>query len=441
MAVVLPALLLLLWDRTPPRQGLNAFLLSLAFDPVRSAIIGELIGILLAALITALLSRPLVTWLAAGCWFGILFVAFLPFRMAPKTLPFEVVDQKALVISLVGVAALGFAAAGVGAGAGAALRVGIRRLLSLRYGLSRRGQVLVACLLLLAVPSVYGVAQAPNILIQGPYAGVVQSNGKKPSGPLSPSRQINFYYHSDAFQMERNAIVILPPGYDSNPNQRYPVIYLLHGSPGMVSDWLLLQPEAIAEQVHAAGKAPRVILVLVNGVGPRGGSDDSFANGYVPGDNMASDFLGSLIPAIDHQLRTEQGTAHRWICGYSTGGYGAANLALQHPNLFGVSVVLSVDPLQPPSSSFGANVQEQNANNPLKLAQRAASPGDPDFFVSWGRSDPAAPQSVQFIDALRQNGYTFQSDPQNGGHDGLVWKTGYYDALLALGTRLGNPSN
>ncbi|HEY5049897.1 MAG TPA: hypothetical protein VII50_03285, partial [Acidothermaceae bacterium] len=36
----------------------------------------------------------------------------------------------------------------------------------------------------------------------------------------------------------RRALVYLPPQYFSNPDERFPVVYLLHGSPGMPVDWL-----------------------------------------------------------------------------------------------------------------------------------------------------------------------------------------------------------
>lgn len=99
---------------------------------------------------------------------------------------------------------------------------------------------------------------------------------------------------------------------------------------------------------------------------------------------MDTDIMGSLIPAVDRSFLTEADRAHRVVGGLSTGGYRAATLALRHPDRFGMSIVLSVDPLEPDPSSFGGDARAQAASDPLKLADRRAPPNAPFFLCELG---------------------------------------------------------
>jgi enterochelin esterase-like enzyme len=440
-ALLLPGLFLWLWDVLPLHEALVATLISLELDRLRALVLVELLGIFVAALLAALPTRGILVWPAAGAWFALLFAVWLPTRLPPRALPFEVVDWGAVAIVLCGLIGMGVAAAGLGAGAGSGLRMAARLL----FGRPRARSVPLLAVglagLVLLAPSVYGVVQAPALLTNSPWQGVTKpaAAAQGAAAGLSAARRVDFSYHSSAFGTTRRAVVDLPAGYDGSPQQRYPVVYLLHGTPGTVNDWNAIGASDVAAAAHAQGRSPSLILVLVDGVGPRGGAGDSFADGYVPGESMESDILGSLIPAVDGAFRTQAERAHRGVAGYSTGGYGAANLALRHPDRFSLAVVLSVDPLEPEPDSFGRDTRAQAANDPLKLAERPAPPNAPDFFVSWGRGDAAAPDSEKFVAALQAHGYAVQADRQSGGHTGDVWKAGLYDALLSQGSRLGNP--
>ncbi len=262
---------------------------------------------------------------------------------------------------------------------------------------------------------------------------MVRGTAGPSNASISAARQVTFDYQSQALGSTQQAIALLPAGYDSSPTKRYPVVYLLHGS---MPDWVTFGAVQIQASAQVSG-APALIMAAVNGDGPRGGSNNSFADGYTPGDNIESDIIGSPIPAVDRHFRTLTGRTHTAIAGYSTGGYGAANLALRHPDVFSLSIVESIDPMVPPADSFGGDVAQQNANNPLLLAHQPATKTSPVFWVAWGTSDPAAtPNSEQLVAALKASGYTVNAEPMPGGHDSAVWTKSLYDALVAEGHRL-----
>ena len=59
--------------------------------------------------------------------------------------------------------------------------------------------------------------------------------------------------YSRSMQKSIPAVVVTPDGYSSQPMQRYPVVYLLHGAGGSYSNWIKKVPaiRALADQYQA----------------------------------------------------------------------------------------------------------------------------------------------------------------------------------------------
>ena len=76
---------------------------------------------------------------------------------------------------------------------------------------------------------------------------------------------------------ERPLLVYLPPGYDDDPDRRYPCVYVIQGYTGHVAMWRNRSafrqpfPEA-ADAVFARGEAPPAIVVYVDAWTGYGGS-------------------------------------------------------------------------------------------------------------------------------------------------------------------------
>ena len=66
-------------------------------------------------------------------------------------------------------------------------------------------------------------------------------------------------FKSETLGEDYGYMILLPPGYEASPNQRYPIIYYLHGSG--VNEWTGLEIGLPAEKHMWAGKMPPVILV------------------------------------------------------------------------------------------------------------------------------------------------------------------------------------
>ncbi|NPA05982.1 MAG: esterase family protein [Chloroflexi bacterium] len=135
----------------------------------------------------------------------------------------------------------------------------------------------------------------------------------------------------------RTVPVYLPPGYDQEPDRRYPVIYILagFGSRGLALLNDFLWEENIQQRLDrliAQGDLPPVIAVLPDASTRYGGSQ--YLNSSALG--RYEDHILELVEAIDARYRTLPDPAHRAIMGHSSGGYGAITLAMKHPDRFGL---------------------------------------------------------------------------------------------------------
>jgi enterochelin esterase-like enzyme len=138
----------------------------------------------------------------------------------------------------------------------------------------------------------------------------------------------------------RACIIYLPPGYtdDQNSTRRYPVMYLYSGSPGSQKDWFRHGHAAqVADQLINAGTVQPLILVSPDG---NGGAkrDSQFLDSY-DGKAPVERFLArDLLSYVDGHFRTARSAKARGIIGYSAGAFGALNVGLHHPELFGTLV-------------------------------------------------------------------------------------------------------
>jgi S-formylglutathione hydrolase FrmB len=132
--------------------------------------------------------------------------------------------------------------------------------------------------------------------------------------------------------------VSLPPGYDDEPERRYPSIYVIQGLTGQLDMWrnrsaFRPNPLELADALFSGDDAPPpAILVWVDAWTSVGGSQfvDSPATG-----RYHTYLCNDVVPFVDSKYRTLDAAAHRGIAGKSSGGYGAMITPLLRPDLFG----------------------------------------------------------------------------------------------------------
>ena len=146
---------------------------------------------------------------------------------------------------------------------------------------------------------------------------------------------------------ERPVLVYLPPGYDDDPDRRYPSVYVIQGYTGQVTMWRNRAPFRqpfieTADQVFASGQAPPAVVVYVDAWTAYGGSQ--FVDS--PGTGRYHSYLcDEVVPWVDARFRTLADPAHRAITGKSSGGFGAMITPMLRPDLFGALATHAGDAL------------------------------------------------------------------------------------------------
>ena len=146
-------------------------------------------------------------------------------------------------------------------------------------------------------------------------------------------------YDSEAMGGSRTYGVSLPPDYQQNPNQRYPVIFLLHGGHGNPQDWFAKKGGALItlQKLYATGKLSPSIVITPDGNDKRG-SSRYWDPEYFDGSNgKVSTAIGSeLVKVVQSRYRTLPNPDFWAIGGLSSGGWGAVNVGLHNIDNFSI---------------------------------------------------------------------------------------------------------
>jgi len=141
--------------------------------------------------------------------------------------------------------------------------------------------------------------------------------------------------------------VYLPPAYETEPDRRFPTVYLIQGMTGQLDMWrnrTAFRPNVreLVDRLFAEEDCPPALVVFVDCWTSYGGSQfiDSPATGPY------HEYLcEEIVPFVDGRYRTLAEAAHRGITGKSSGGYGAMITPMLQPDLFGGLATHSGDAL------------------------------------------------------------------------------------------------
>lgn len=146
------------------------------------------------------------------------------------------------------------------------------------------------------------------------------------------------------FVKARDVVVWLPPGYGTQAERRYPVVYLHDGQnvfdgatsfiPGQ--EW---RADEAADRLVRSGRLAPFLMVAVANTPDRMAEYTSEADSGHGGGRSADYFrflLEELQPFVDANYRTLRGPGSTAIIGSSLGGLAALDLGLAHPDRFGL---------------------------------------------------------------------------------------------------------
>jgi S-formylglutathione hydrolase FrmB len=134
--------------------------------------------------------------------------------------------------------------------------------------------------------------------------------------------------------------VLLPPGYESHPNEKYPTVYFTHGFGGTLQGLRARYAPILFDRMNQ-GKMPEMIWVLLDESSPTGTHEfaDSVNNGP-----WGKALTSELIPRIEADYRMDARASGRFLQGHSSGGWATLWLQTHYPKIFGGTWSTSPDP-------------------------------------------------------------------------------------------------
>ena len=241
-----------------------------------------------------------------------------------------------------------------------------------------------------------------------------------------------------------------PPQYAADPGRQFPVLELLHGVWGSPQGWMgPMNVVAHLEAAESGGQVHPYILVVpqVTPIAGHATPGDNEECSDIPGDARVGTWLTQDVRTmVLDSFRAEPGASGWGLMGYSTGGFCAAKLVLQYPNLYRAAVSLS-GYYTPDSAELTQDPRLDRANSPLWLVGHTRTPAVALLMTAsdQDRVDPAS-ETVQMVDAARANPLARATEvqsftaPLGGGHNQSAWEKMLPTAFTWLSQRLTGPT-
>ncbi len=282
-----------------------------------------------------------------------------------------------------------------------------------------RWQFWAGCLLWVALVQM-AIGILPTVLSAAPVAAetavalpnhapadFIQVRPDIPKGKLE-----TITYNSKSIGVDRKAVVYTPPNY--NPNQKYPVLYLMHGIGGNETHWsTLCAANKVLDNLIADKKAVPMIIVMPNGR----------ATAEPPSNNIMSDFnyyaffekdlLQDLMPYIESHYSVMADRDHRALSGLSMGGGQGLNFGINNIDKFAwVGGFSSAPNLQQPNALIP---KIQQAKDKLSLLWIGC--GDKDNLItgSWNLHQGLVKANIDHVWYV-----------DSGVHEVPVWNNNLY---------------
>ncbi|MGH9573651.1 MAG: alpha/beta hydrolase [Candidatus Acidiferrales bacterium] len=283
-----------------------------------------------------------------------------------------------------------------------------------------------------------------SAVIAVPQSGVAGAAPRQAAGASGRGRAECRDVKSKILRRPVPYCIFLPPTYDSNTAQKYPVLYFLHGLGE--NEQVLLNSDGwqIIEQAWADKTLGEFIIVA-----PAAGR--SFYINSKDGKVRYEDFfIQEFLPIIEKNYRIRATRTTRGLDGISMGGYGALRFAFKYPKLFGsVSAhsaalierppTVQINPQQQAAvtrlvgTAFGVPFDRAywNRESPFTIVRDSPKPIGLKIYFDCGTEDDFGFNvgGQQFHDLLQKRGIpnTFHLYP--GGHNWMYFAEHFPDSL------------
>ncbi|HLO15793.1 MAG TPA: alpha/beta hydrolase-fold protein [Anaerolineales bacterium] len=194
-------------------------------------------------------------------------------------------------------------------------------------------------------------------------------------------------------------LIYLPSCYDEKTDQRYPVLYLLHGQTYTDDQWIRLGAVRVMDNMILSDESIPFIIVF---------PDDRYWN-LPPGPGFGQRLVEKLIPYIDTTYRTLPDRNHRAIGGMSRGAGWALRLGLTRWDLFGTIGLHSLA------------VFEKDASQITDWLSVIPPSSRPHLFLDIGDNDQGLEMAQQVEAQFDEYGLLHEWHLYSGAHTEQYW--------------------
>lgn len=263
------------------------------------------------------------------------------------------------------------------------------------------------------------VASLTNIFIIGDGQADLYKVNDIPHGTVSKR-----WYDSPGLGMDRRLTIYTPPGYETN-NQKYPVLYLLHGAGGDEEAWITLGRTAqIMDNLIAQGKVKPMIVVMPNGnviqdAAPGEGHDGMYKPQFMVPKTMDGTYEANfmdIIKFVESSYRVKADKANRAVAGLSMGGFHSLHISRYYPNtfdyvgLFSAAILPNQNVSSPVYNDIDGTLKKQ-MDNGYKL-----------YWIGMGKTDFLYKSGEEYRAKLDKMGMKYIYRESEGGHIWRNWR-------------------
>ena len=263
------------------------------------------------------------------------------------------------------------------------------------------------------------VKSVMNTFVLDPYGDCPMAVHDVPHGEVRA-----VWYDSPTLGVKRRMMIYLPPGYELS-RQKYPVLYLLHGTGGDETVWLEQGHAAqILDNLIAQGKAEPMIVVMPNGhtdtpAAAGMGADNNYQPTFAHKQWMEGTFESSfndIMKWVDANYRTRAAKRYRAIAGLSMGGYHSLYISANQPDDFNYVGLFSpaIGRMDQGKSKIYDNLEEKLIN---QFKQRPRL-----YWIGIGKDDFLYKDNVEFRQLLDKNRLRYTYHESGAGHEWANWR-------------------
>ena len=234
-------------------------------------------------------------------------------------------------------------------------------------------------------------------------------------------------YYSPVTNSWRRFFIYTPPGYDANSNEKYPVLYILHGGGEDERGWATQgKTDLILDNLIAEGKAKPMLIVMPDAnLGAGGFSSDAIENSLRM---FEREMKQAIIPFVEKNYRTLNDANSRALAGLSLGGLHTLYTGFNNTNMFSFLGVFSSGWILPMLNKTAdaqysfIKTNESTINKNLKSL----------WIAMGGKEDIAYNNCKIMLAKFDEMGIKYTYSEYPGGHTWPVWRNNLYNFAQVL---------